>query len=62
MRIYNINGHVITTLINSIEEGGEHVITWDGLDSQGLPVASGIYLCAMETQTKVKIRKMTLLR
>ena len=62
LRIYNINGHLITTLINGIIDGGEHVITWDGLDSNGLSVASGIYLCAMETDTKVKIRKITLLR
>jgi len=60
LKIYTINGHLITTLLNSVVEGGEHFITWDGLDSHGLPVASGIYLFAMETATKTKIRKMTL--
>lgn len=60
--LYNLRGQKIKTLIDEPHQAGAYQITWDGLDSQGSPVTSGIYFYALITDDKVQARKMTLLR
>jgi flagellar hook assembly protein FlgD len=41
--IYDLNGHVIKQLINSKMMGGEHIVSWDGTNDQGILVSPGVY-------------------
>ena len=43
-------------------ETGQHSIIWDGLNSAGVPVSSGVYLVRMETGVFNEVRKLTLMR
>ncbi|MBN1824698.1 MAG: choice-of-anchor D domain-containing protein [Candidatus Eisenbacteria bacterium] len=43
MRIYNLSGRLVRTLIDRTEEAGEHVVDWDGKDDRGRRCAPGIY-------------------
>lgn len=44
LKIYNITGQEIITLINDVQSGGEHSLNWDVIGSNGLVVGNGTYL------------------
>lgn len=60
--VHNILGQEVATLINTTQPAGSYDIEWDGSDSRGLPVASGVYFCRMQTEHAADTRKMVLLR
>jgi hypothetical protein len=43
IRIYDVGGRVVRTLVNGGFDAGEHEVAWDRLDSSGSPVSSGLY-------------------
>ncbi|MCK4597890.1 T9SS type A sorting domain-containing protein, partial [bacterium] len=62
LKIYNIRGQRVLTLVDGKKPAGLHRISWDGLDEGGSLVASGVYFCALQVEGVRKIRKMVLLR
>jgi beta-lactamase superfamily II metal-dependent hydrolase len=62
VRIYDISGKVVRTLLQQTMSIGRHSALWNGEDEHGRPVASGVYVCRLETQDKTAIHKMVLLR
>ncbi len=63
LKIYNILGKEVRTLVASSQKPGEYQVIWDGKDDRGRPVASGVYVCKLEVKGKVrKTRKLVVLR
>ena len=62
LAIYNLNGQLIRTLISDEITPGPQRVLWDGTDSHGHRVATGIYLYRLETADFVAHRKMVLVR
>lgn len=68
LKIYNILGQEVSTLVPGQQGGGElqvvghHQVVWDATDSEGKALPSGIYLCKMIAGTYVETRKLVLLR
>jgi hypothetical protein len=62
IKIYNVSGQRVRTLMDSVQDAGSHVITWDGKNSLGADVGSGIYFYKMETKGFSATKKMVLLR
>lgn len=60
--IYNLKGQEIKTLVNKELNIGQHSFIWNGKDSQGKPVASGIYFYRINTEKRTIINKMILLK
>ncbi len=60
--IYNLLGQVVCTLVNRIEQPGNHRIMWDGKNKFGLPVSSGVYFYQIRAGNYVQTRKMVLLK
>ncbi|UCC78595.1 MAG: T9SS type A sorting domain-containing protein [Candidatus Zixiibacteriota bacterium] len=60
--IYDLLGRKVTRLVDGDMEAGQHVITWNGKDSNGNSVSSGIYFYRLITDYGVKQAKMTLLK
>ena len=61
LKIYNLLGQHIRTLVDEPKEAGYHQIKWDGNDASGRDVTSGIYLYTIqagEFQTTKKMVKM----
>jgi hypothetical protein len=63
LRIYDVAGRVVTTLVNEGKAPGVYETTWTGVSDDGTPVASGVYLYRLtiggrETYT----RKLVLLK
>ncbi|MFQ5651655.1 MAG: tandem-95 repeat protein, partial [bacterium] len=44
IKIYNLKGELVRTLVNEEREPGRHKIIWNGRNGAGVPVASGLYL------------------
>ncbi len=61
--VYNILGQKIKRLALRIFPAGPHEsVQWDGTDNRGKRVASGIYICRIETPSWKKSGKMVFLR
>jgi len=62
LKIKNILGHEVRTLIDEHRTVGSYTVIWDGRDNQGNQVPSGIYLYLLQTENKVITKKMLLLK
>ena len=62
LRIYNILGQEIRTLVYQINDPGYYEVTWDGRDNWGRKVASDVYLYRLEVGDFTQVKKLTLLR
>ena len=62
LEVYNIKGQKVKTLVNEVLPAGEHSVVWDGRDSNGKRVGSGIYFYKLEAGDYQKVRKMVLLK
>jgi hypothetical protein len=62
LKIYNVAGQLIRTLVNDVKDAGSHKVTWDGKNNLGVGVASGVYFYKMETTSYSQTKKMVMLR
>jgi len=62
LSIYNIKGQKIKSLVNNCQPAGSHEVIWDGSDSQGKQVASGIYFYRLSSGDNTQTRKMILMK
>ncbi len=60
--VFNILGQAVKTVFDGQTEVGVNRIVWDGKDSNGSQVASGVYFYRLKTSQGVITRKMTLLK
>lgn len=61
VRVINVLGQTIQTLVEKEQASGIHHIKWNGKDSAGQPVASGIYFYRLEAGSFTQTKKMILL-
>ncbi len=62
LKIFDILGHEIITLLDATSKAGEYQIQWDGVDATDRPVNSGIYFCTLQTKDYSETIKMTYLQ
>jgi len=62
LRIFNLLGQNIRTLVNTDQDTGTHTVRWDGRDQFGRAVSSGIYFYQLKTDERVETKKMMLLK
>jgi parallel beta-helix repeat protein len=60
--IYNQLGQQITTLFADFQKAGFYKLTWDGRNSNGQPVASGVYVYQIKAGELTAAKKMLLIR
>ncbi len=60
--VFDIAGRLVTDIHDGSMDAGVHEIVWDGRDSRGRAVASGIYFCRAEVGEWSQIQRMVLLR
>jgi formylglycine-generating enzyme required for sulfatase activity len=61
LTIYNVMGQTVRTLVDSDLPAGSHNALWDGRDSVGMGVSTGVYLYRLVTNGRSQSRKMLLL-
>jgi flagellar hook assembly protein FlgD len=57
-----VNGAPVRELVNTGQPAGHYVVTWDGRNDAGSPVASGVYFYRLQAGAFVETRKMVLLK
>jgi hypothetical protein len=62
LKIYNIRGGLVRTLVNEPKGAGTYEMIWDGKDDDGNQVASGIYFYQLKTDDYCETKKMILLK
>lgn len=62
LKIYNILGKEIRTLIDEVKPSGSFEALWDSKDDAGLKVTSGIYLYRIQAENFTSTRKMILMK
>ena len=60
--IYNTLGREIKTLVNREQNNGSYIIQWDGNDTYGNRVSSGVYLYHLNANSFNQTRRMILLK
>jgi photosystem II stability/assembly factor-like uncharacterized protein len=61
LKIYNILGQEIRTLVNERQSAGVHSVVWDSRNNLNQAVSSGIYIYRLQAGARVLSKKMILL-
>jgi hypothetical protein len=62
LKIYNVAGQLVRTLVEGELDAGSYAEDWKGLNDGGSKVASGVYFYRLEAGTFESVKKMVLLR
>jgi hypothetical protein len=62
LKIYDILGNEIKTIVNGFTSAGNHSAEWDGTNSSGTTVGAGLYFYRLQAGTFSESRKMILLK
>jgi len=58
LHVYDVAGRRIRDLVETVQEEGEHRITWNGLDSAGRAVVPGVYFYRLDAPSVSKTGKL----
>ncbi len=62
LRIYDVSGRLVATLVDEPMPAGAHSVVWDGTNRDGERLASGVYFARLNAGMDTAVRKMTLLK
>jgi photosystem II stability/assembly factor-like uncharacterized protein len=62
IKVYDIQGREVTTLVNASMNAGAHEVVWNGTNASGARVASGMYVYTMKSADRVLSKKMVLMK
>jgi flagellar hook assembly protein FlgD len=61
IRVYDVMGREVATLMDSKADAGKHSVTWNGRGSSGHRAAPGVYWYSLRAGEEVLTRRMVLL-
>jgi hypothetical protein len=62
LKIYNILGEEVRTLVDEKKKEGQYQVVWDGKDEKGKEVSSGIYIYVLKCGQYKQNKKMILIK
>jgi hypothetical protein len=63
LRIYNVVGQVVRTLVAEQQSAGRYTVRWNGTDDRGVSVSSGIYFYQITAGSEFQdVKKLMLLK
>jgi hypothetical protein len=62
LKVYNVNGQLVRTLIDGVRAAGPDTKVWDGHNDAGQSVSSGVYFYKLVTNNFSQTKKMVLLK
>ncbi len=62
MRVYDVQGRAVRTLLRADRPAGSHAEVWDGRDATGRDLAPGIYFVRLVTPESTETRKVVRVR
>ena len=61
-KIYNLKGEFVSDIAKSIISEGEHILSWNGMNSKNKNVPSGTYLLIIDNEATFHSQKIILLK
>jgi flagellar hook assembly protein FlgD len=62
LRIIDVNGNVISNLLDSNVEAGRYTLNWDGNSGNGTPAPGGTYFVHLRAGNVEKVKMIILIR
>ncbi len=62
LRVHDVTGRLVRTLVEGAVEPGRHAVAWDGRDERGAAVASGVYFVRLSAGERSSAKKILLLK
>ncbi|MDD5719335.1 MAG: C25 family cysteine peptidase [Candidatus Krumholzibacteria bacterium] len=62
LRVYDVAGRLVRTLVDGHLPAASHAVNWDGTDASGRRQASGVYYYRLVTEVDSATHKMTLVK
>lgn len=62
IKVFNVRGELVKTLVNQVVEAGNGHVIWDGSNNAGQPVSSGVYFYQSDAFGKSIMNKMVLVK
>lgn len=62
LTIYDVHGRAVKTLVETRQQGGRYTVSWDGRNSAGTRVASGVYFYRLTAGSFVETKRMVLVK
>ena len=62
LSIFDAQGKLIITLVNEVVDAGIKEISWNGNNSLGKPISSGVYFYRLKTKDNILTKKMVLIK
>ncbi len=63
LRVYNVAGQLVRTLVNTVQSPGQvRPVRWNGLNSTGQSVSSGVYFYRLTADGYTRTRKMVVIK
>ncbi|MCP4580602.1 MAG: T9SS type A sorting domain-containing protein [candidate division Zixibacteria bacterium] len=62
LSVFDLLGRKVATLASASLPAGSHIYTWSGLDQNGQPVSSGVYLYVLKADDNTFTKRMMLLK
>ena len=60
--VYNVRGQKIITLVDELKESGDYTVNWNGTNTSGQRVSSGVYFYRMSAGDFSAMRKMVIVK
>jgi len=62
LKVYNISGQLVRTLVESLQFPGYYTASWDGRNGEGKEVATGVYFYQLRAGNLIVTKKMVRLK
>ena len=62
LKVYDVEGRMVRTLLEKSLPAGDHHVVWDGTDDAGQSLATGVYFYRVLADGETQTRKMLLLK
>ena len=62
LAVFNLAGQQVAILIDGFRTAGMYAVSWDGRDSDGQELASGVYLYRLRVGQRIEMRKLLLIQ
>ncbi|MCD4819738.1 MAG: T9SS type A sorting domain-containing protein [Candidatus Cloacimonetes bacterium] len=62
LKVYNLKGQFVKTLVNENKETGNHSVVWNGKDNNDCKVSSGVYFYRINAGEFTDMKKMLLIK
>ncbi len=62
VKIFNLRGELVRTLVDGVRPAGENSVIWDGTSNSGSSVSSGVYFYEARYGNEVQVNKITMVK